>query len=215
MIGREPITIVEIDQDFCALTYGVSPCAAALGVTGATKCFNGIASCQDTDNFTLSALTLRFCTPIENTGLPKTLTVIPSLKSVTTVPTRINIGAADLQASPLGQRARITAEFRDHPYHDRLVDPYAAERDYDAAARGTFWSKWLARNPYHQGRSLRVRDGYVGQSLAEMRVRHYVIERIDGPTRGVVKVIAKDPLKLLDDNRTTLAWETRTAEAGP
>lgn len=201
-IGREPITIIEIDQDFCSLRYGVSPCEAALGVTGSTKCYNTIASCQDEANFDLDSLTLRFCNITENTGLPKTVTIIPSLISVVSLATKINIGGGDPQASPLGQRATITATFRDHPYHDRLVDPYFADRDFDPTERGTFWSKWLARNPYHQGRAVRVRQGYVGQTLAEMRVRHYVIDRIDGPTKGIVTLVAKDQLKLLDDVRT-------------
>lgn len=201
IIGREPITLVEIDQDFCALTYGVAPCQAVLGVTGDQKCFNTLASCQDEDNFDPESLTLRFCVAMENTGLPKTLTVIPSLLSVTTVPTQINIAGSDRDASPLGQRAKITATFVDHPYHDRLVDPYWDGRDYNAMERGSFWSKWIARNPYHQGRAMRVLEGYVGQTLDQMRVRHYVIERIDGPTDGKIKIVAKDPLKLLDNTR--------------
>lgn len=201
-IGRQPITIVEIDQDRCALTYGTAPCTASLGVTGSHKCYNTFRTCQDTDNIDIdSPLTLRFCDSMESTGLPKTTVVIPSLLSVDTVPTEINVGAGSAGVGPLGQRAKITATFRDHPYHDRLVDKYWADRDFDPMTRSTFWAKWLARNPYHQGRNMRVREGYVGQTLAEMRVRHYVIDRIDGPDKDVVKVVAKDPLKLLDSER--------------
>ncbi|RJP54163.1 MAG: hypothetical protein C4583_03270 [Anaerolineaceae bacterium] len=200
-IGREPITIVEIDQDYCLLTYGVAPCAAALGVTGAAKCYHGIATCQDTANFDLGTLTLRFASPMESHGLGDDVTIIPSLIGVDTVPTVINVGGADRDTSPLGKRAKITVTLRDHPYHDRLVDPYWSERDYVAMALGTFWSKWLARNPYHQGRALRVRQGYVGQSLSEMTVRHYIIDRIEGPTKGIVSIVAQDPLKLLDGSR--------------
>lgn len=200
-IGREPITIIELDQDSCALVYGVAPCQAVLGVTGLIKCHNTILTCQDDDNFDLETLTLRFSTPMEANDLGDDVTVIPSLISVDTVPTVINIGGADKDSSPLGQRAKITASLRDHPYHDRLVDKYWDERDYDPASQGTFWSKWLARNPYHLGRPLRVRQGYVGQALADMDVRHYIIERIDGPSKGVVEIIAQDPLKLLDGTR--------------
>lgn len=200
-IGREPITILEIDQDRCSLTYGVAPCQAALGVTGDDKCYNTRITCQDDANFTLSTLTLRFCSPMEDTGLHKSIVLIPSLVSVDTVPTEINIGGTNRDAGPLGRRAMITAKLQDHPYHDRLVDPYASERDFDAMEQGTFWSKWLARNPYHQGRALRVREGYVGQTLAEMRVRNYIIERIEGPTKGIVSIIAKDVLKLIESER--------------
>lgn len=208
-IGREPLTIVEIDQDQCTLVYGVEPCTAQLGVSGSDRCFNGLASCQDEDNFTLGTLTLRFCVPMEDTGLPKTTIVIPSVLDVDTVPARINVGAGDNEAGPLGERAAVTVRLRDHPYHDRLVDKYWDERTYDAMARGTFWSKWLKRNPYHQGRSLRVREGYVGQTLAQMRVRHYIIERIEGPSNGEVSIVAKDPLKLVDAARA-LAPEPNT-----
>lgn len=200
-IGRQPITVIEIDQDQCQLTYGVAPCTAALGVTGEHKCFNTFRTCQDPDNIDLGTLTLRFCTAVENNGLAKTITVIPSILTIDTVPTEINVGGVSEGVGPLGQRAKITATFRDHPYHDRLVDPYWRERDFDPSTRSTFWSKWLARNPYHQGRNLRVYEGYVGQTIAEMRVRHYVIDRIDGPDQDIVKVIAKDPLKQLDSAR--------------
>lgn len=204
-IGREPLTIVEIDADFCALRYGetnaAGTCPAVLGVDSEIKCHNTLFSCPVQDSFALDTLTLRFCVPMEDIGLPKTTVVIPSLISVDTVPTEINVGAGDEDVSPLGRRASITATFRDHPYHDRLVDPYWDERAYDPMTRGAFWAKWLARNPYYQGRALRVREGYVGQTLAAMRVRHYIIERIEGPTEGKVSIVAKDPLKLLDAAR--------------
>lgn len=197
-VGREPIVIVEIDQVLCAETYGFAPCTAALGVTGERRCFNTSPTCQDTANFNPTAtLILRFCTQTEDTGLPKTQVLIPSLISVTSVPTKINLAGIE-DTGPLGQRAQVEAEFRDHPYHDRLVDPYWQDRTYDAMTRGTFWSKWLKRNPFYRGTPLRVLDGYVGQTLGQMRTRHYVIERIEGPANGVVKIVAHDPIGLLD-----------------
>lgn len=202
-IGREPITIVEIDQDHCALRYGetnaAGTCPAVLGLDSEIKCHNTFFTCAVQDSFDLETLTLRFATPAENHGLG--ITIIPSVISVETVPTVISVGGADRDSRPLGQRAQIAIELRDHPYHDRMVDKYWDERDYDALALGTFWSKWLARNPYHQGRSIRVRQGYVGQTLADMTVRHYIIERIEGPTKGIVSIVAQDPLKLLDGSR--------------
>ena len=200
--GRETVVIVEIDQDLCSRTYGVSPCTAALGVTGTTKCYNTIQSCQDTANYVLGdPKTIRLCTSNEKTGLAKSTLAIPSILSVSTVPTRINIGGSNTDAAPLGERALITVTVRDHPYHDRLVDPYFDERAFDPAARGTFWGKWLARNPFYQNRAMRVITGYVGQTISEMSTRYYILDKINGPSQGVVEIIAKDPLKLLDDNR--------------
>ncbi len=37
-----------------------------------------------------------------------------------------------------------------------------------------------------------MREGFLGDALEDMRVRHYVIDRIDGPNDGVVKLVAID-----------------------
>lgn len=204
--GREPIAIVEIDQVLCNLVYGNSPCTAALGVTGEAKCFNTFRSCQDTANFDPGTLTLRFATPRSN--FPRELgTLIPALKDFSSSPATVRIDEG------LGKRASIEVTIQDFPYHDRLVDKYAQERvsgdaqangeGYDPSERGTFWTKWLERNPYYQGQPLRIKEGYIGQSLADMRTRHYVIERIEGPdSKGTVKITAKDVLKLADGDRS-------------
>ena len=198
--GREPITIVEIDQDFCTLEYGVSPCAAAIGTTGGRKCFNTLYTCQDVANYDPAALTLKFCTG--SASFPTNELIIPSITSVSTRPTEINIGGGDKSSTPLGRRASITVVFQDHPYNDKLVDKYRTEREYVALDNGTFWNKWLARNPYYQNRSIRIRSGYIGQELTDMQTRHYIIDKIDGPdSSGRVTLTAKDILKLADDDR--------------
>lgn len=201
-MGRELFTVVEIDQDFCALSYGVNPCMAALGVTGERKCFNTRATCQDPDNYTLDMLTLRFCKPQQ--ALPD-YPVIPLLRDAKTAPTEINPGGSGRDSGALGKRARVTVTFDDAPHSDIGVDPYVAERGYDPMERGTFWSKWLARNPYYNGRVLRIREGYVGQGLAEMVTRTYVIDKIDGPdTKGQVRITALDILALADNDKAQI-----------
>ena len=72
-IKREPVQIVEIDIDFCTLTYGSSPCTASLGTTGVRKCYNSFNTCQAKSAFNKGTLTLRFVTP--RTTLPKTSNV--------------------------------------------------------------------------------------------------------------------------------------------
>jgi hypothetical protein len=199
--GRQPVTIVEIDQDFCALTYGVSPCTAAVGVTGVQKCFNTVATCQDRPNFDKSHLTLRFCTPAAN--IPASWQAIPSVKSVSTAPTRLNIGGASDATGPLGRRAQVTIKLGDHPYSDAKTDPYLSDRNYDPLARGTFWTKFLARSPYYQNRPLRIREGYIGQNPEDMVTRYYIIDGIDGPdSAGNVIIKGVDILRLIDDRRT-------------
>lgn len=203
-VGREPVTIVEIDQDFCSLTYSNSPCQAALGVTGSFKCYNTLATCQDTANYnTGTPITLRFCTPSSNFPSPSEAEqYIPIVESVSTNSTEINLSNGNASLSPLGKRASITIKMKDIPYNDAIVDNYLSTRGFDPLDKSTFWQKWLARNLYYQNRPLRVRDGYIGQSIGSMRTRNFIIEKISGvDSNGKVTIIAKDILKLAEDKR--------------
>lgn len=228
--GREPLLFVEIDQDLCALTYGVSPCTAALGVTGEDKCYNTRKSCQDPANYSNTATnTLRFgrpqsalpldlfaligsfdlgsfglasLPPTLPSGFPRIRRAIPFLVSVSTTPTRVNVGGRRGRDGSLGKRATVTVTMQDYPYSDLYVDPYVTERSFDPFERGTFWSKWLARNPYYVGRALRVIEGYAGQDMTDMQTRHYIIDKIEGPdSSGKVTVRASDILRLADDDQ--------------
>lgn len=200
-LGRIPVTIIEIDQDLCANQYGVAPCTAAVGGTGAMKCFNGLASCQDVPNYAKGQpLTLRFSKPHSDMNYQEY--IIPSVQSVSTSPMKLNIGGRSGTMKPLGKRSSVTITLIDHPHSDNLVDPYVSERDYDPLKNGTFWSKWLIRNPYYNGRALRVLDGYHGQLLSEMQTRHFVIESITLPnSNNQLKIKAQDVLRLADDDK--------------
>jgi hypothetical protein len=197
----ELISIVEIDQPLCSLVYGSSPCTAAIGTTGTDKCFNTWSTCQDQDNYDGSeTFTLRFCSEVENP--PRDVQLIPILDSVSSRPTELNIIGADPGASPLGKRAKLSASLRDITYHDRLTDPYWRDRSYDPTTRGTFWSKWLARNRNYATYPVRVRRGTVDQALNAMQTEHFILDRIDGPgSQGSVKLTAKDVLALADNDR--------------
>jgi hypothetical protein len=196
--GRQPIQIVEIDQRVCSLTYGVAPCTASL--SGNDKCFNTYTTCQDRTNYSATTSTIRFCKSSSNMPIGEKL--IPSVTSVSTLPTQLNFAGMDTRTGPLGRRGSITVGFKDHPYSDILTDPYLSDRTYDPLGNGTFWSKWLARNQFYVGWNLRVYDGYIGQSIGSMVVRRYIIERISGPdSNGSVSVVAKDVLKEADNDR--------------
>jgi len=197
--GREPVTVIEIDQDFCEHRYGTAPCAAQLGITGEAKCYNTRRTCQDPENYSPIVKTLHFCKPGER--IPEEVYCIPSVASVSTAPTVINPGGGDSNKGPLGTRASVRVVFNDHPHSDHVVDPYVAERGHDPMQRGTFWSKWLARNPYYNNRVIRIREGYQGQALADMVTRTYLIDKIDGPNQGRVTITAKDVLKLADNDK--------------
>lgn len=198
-MSRQLRTIVEMEYEKCALDYGVAPCRAKLGETGEYKCFNTLGSCQDPSRFDPMTKVIRFSKPEES--LPD-FPVIPMVLDVSTAPTELNPGGGRRDSGPLGKRASVAITMQDAPHSDLGVDPYLAERDYDPLERGTFWAKWLARNPYYNNRKIRVYEGYADQTLEEMVRREYLIDKIDGPdSNGRVKITAKDVLKLADNDK--------------
>lgn len=209
-IGREPIQIFEIEQPSCSNTYGVAPCTAA----GTSKCFNTRATCQDTPNynhdasifwrFTLASSNVVIDTYEQDGAITKT-PAIPSLVSVSTVPTKINAGGASDDLSVLGRRASVKITLGDHQHDDSFADKYVDERPYNAFDSGTFWGKWIRRNPYYSAMKCRVYEGYVGETLDQMITKTYVVDAIDGAnSQGKVSITAKDPLSLADDKRAIM-----------
>lgn len=217
-VGREPLQIVELEQPACAETYGVNPCDAVLGSTGTRKCYNTNKTCQDLVNYD-GSFTIFWRFALRHAVLPRDLYAessgvyikthpIPSLRSVSSVPTRLNVGGGGDSASPLGTRSKVTITLDDHPWDDSVGDFYVDQRPagtagdtYTPIDNGTFWTKFKARNPYYAGSIIRIYDGYHGQALGSMQKREYILERINGPTNDRVTLIAKDPLKLADNKR--------------
>lgn len=189
------VTIVEIDIPFCALTYGVAPCEAALGSTGSKKCFNTRRTCQDLANFDPETLTVRFI----EASADLQYEALPNLVDVDTTPQRIDPGRS------LGERESVTVSFSDHPHSDAgpvLFDKYIADRSYVPFEQGTFWGKFRARHTSLKGAALRIRRGELGDALEDMTVYHYVIESMSGPANSRFSITAKDELKLADGDRS-------------
>lgn len=210
-VSRRPIQIVEIDLPKCARTYGTLPCTAVLGTTGTRKCYNTRATCQSPTGYLGSqTLTLRFGQ--NQSGLPQSATIFPALRAVSTRAGSINLSGFDPKTTALGKRARVTVTLQDFAYHDTLTDPYQSQRvsgaaqsdgiGYDPSSRGTFFARMRSRWPYYLGKSLRVLEGYEGDTFAQMRTRHYVISEWEGPNAaGVVTITAKDVLDLADNDK--------------
>lgn len=199
----DPVTIVEIDREVCSLTFGVAPCTA----TG-TKCYNTWKTCKAPAAYAATTQTLRFVKP--RSDLPLSWDAIPSVQSSSTAPTELNVGDVDASSGPLGKRAQATVTFQDHPTSDIKLDPYVAERGVNPMERGSFWTKLQARWPYHKGRKVRIRDGYLDQAPSAMVTREYLIESIDGPdTAGRVTLRAVDPLRILDDKTSQAPIQSR------
>lgn len=199
-LGRRPVHLVEMELDYCELTYGSAPCTAAIDVTGPAKCYNTRKTCQDADNYDRGTKVYRFSNVMMPASGDLDFQAVPCIKDVSVLPSRIEPGKG------IGKRAVLTLKLLDFTLSDIGADKYVAERGYDTEARGTFFTKLMARNPYYQGRPLRIRTGYLidGEEPddANFQTRHYRIERIDGPDKsGNITITAKDPLRALDDKR--------------
>jgi hypothetical protein len=229
--AARPVEIVEIIQPLCSRTFGVSPCNA----TG-DACWNTDRTCKFLSALDLSkSLTLRFVNDDvyewqdNNTNLltenGNTLTTeagdpflidyiyqpalaIPAMQNYQTAPTVLNVASGSRNKSPLGYRAVSNVRIKDFPWNDVGTDPYVSTRAYDPDQIGSFWSKWLARNPYHIGYTLNIYEGLIGQPLSAMTQREYVIEKIDAGRNGV-SITAKDILRKITDTNLTAPYLSR------
>lgn len=227
-LATRPLEVVEIIQPLCANTFGVAPCTA----TG-DACWNTDKTCKAPTALNLSnSLILRFVphavydwqdnlinlltesgdtliTEASDTFLIdyyyQPALAIPALDGYQTAPTVLNVASGDKNKSPLGYRAVCNVRIRDFPWNDIGTDPYVSTRTYDPAKQGSFWSKWLARNPFHVGYTLNIYEGYEGQPLSGMTKREYVIEKIDFGRDGV-SITAKDVLRKVTDTNVTAPY---------
>ena len=122
MANIEPVQIVEIDIDYCTLSYGTGACDAVLGTTGVRKCFNTFATCQSTANFDKGTKTLKFITPTASS--PNVDVYFPALKSVSAFSSSVNISGTTPKLGALGKRGKVIVKLADFAYHDRFLDKY-------------------------------------------------------------------------------------------
>jgi len=229
--AARPVEIVEIIQPLCSRTFGVSPCNA----TG-DACWNTDKTCKFLSALDLSkSLTLRFVDHdvyewqdnainllAENGDKLTTESddaflidyyyqpalAIPALQGYQTAPTVLNVASGSRNKSPLGYRAVSNVRIKDFPWNDVGTDPYVSTRAYDPDQIGSFWTKWLARNPYHIGYTLNIYEGLIGQPLSLMTRREYVIEKIDSGRNGV-SITAKDILRKITDTNLAAPYLSR------
>lgn len=196
--GRQPFNYVELDLDFCANTFGVAPCTAT--GSGDAKCYNTIATCKDTFNFTNNTTrTYRFCSP-NGARVPYGLDAIPCLKSISLSPAQIDA------KNGMGLRASCDIRLQDFPHDDIRIDPYVNGRTYIPINQGTYFGKLKARNPFYNARIMRVYTGFLNTdgsfSANKFERRTFVIEAWDGlDALGVTRIMGKDVLKLASDER--------------
>lgn len=229
--AARPVEIVEIIQPLCSRTFGTDPCLA----TG-DACWNTEKTCKFLTALDLSnSLTLRFVGDdvydwqdnnihfLTEAGdrltteagdaflidyLYQPALAIPALVSYSTAPTVLNVASGSRDKSPLGYRAVCQVNIKDFPWNDEGTDPYKSTRSYVPERQGSFWTKWLARNPFHVGYTINIYEGLMGQPLSSMTKREYVIEKIDQGKDGV-SITAKDILRKVTDTNLTAPYVSR------
>ena len=195
----EPLEVIEIIQPLCSRVFGVAPCNAA-----GEKCWNTDATCTFRAALDLTdTLSLYFVRDEAHEWIDSPTAFQPALAlgalvSTGVAPTVLNVAGGSRDRGPLGYRAVLNVRIKDFPWNDVGTDPYLDSRSYDPQERGSFWSKWLKRNPFHVGYKINRYSGTRGQSLAQMTKRQYEIERIDSGRDGVT-IRAKDLLNRVNE----------------
>lgn len=190
------LTYVALDIPYCSLTYSNSPCTAGGNSPLDIPCLNTEFTCQDSVHFTESTVTLLFAIGVDY--LPKDIEAIPCIEAVDYSP-----GVVGLDGT-IGERNVLTVLLRDHKHPDTGpgFDKYYSERDYDPYEQGTIFGKLRARQPYLRGAAVRLYNGELGESLASMEIRNFIVESVNGPDeKGIFTITAKDVLKQLDGDR--------------
>ncbi len=202
--GRIAVSVLELDIDKCANTYGVAPCTAT-GAPG-SECYNTFKTCQDKPNFVKTTKTYKFAS--RGAPIPAGELHRPYITSVRDAPTVIEPEAG------LARRAVVTLNMVDETDADVDTDLYVRNRA--TPAQGTFWARLLARSPNYVGRFARLRRGYAVTpwDWNEFVTELYVIDQIKGPDRsGAVQVILKDPVKLADRTKVPAPTSGKLAVA--
>ncbi len=199
VLGRRPVTIVEIDLDYCQLEYGVGACPAVLGVDSLVKCYNTKKTCAVPAAYDPVAKTYRFSNRELGPGIPH----IPCLNAVTFVSTKIDPGRS------LGVRSSVSFTLQDLTWDDRDLDKYLSTRTYDPETQGSYLGRMIARNPYYQNRPARVLNGYIEEDgsidLSSFQTQTFILERFQGPdAKGIVKVDCMDIIRMIDDEKAQI-----------
>ena len=192
-----PVVVVAMTVDRCANTYGVAPCTAS-GAVG-TECYNTYSTCQDKPNYIKDGHTYAFC----SRGVP-----LPAGQPMRPYVVEMPKGApAELDVNRgMSRRSQLRAVLVDETDNDTEQDPYYATRP--SAPQGTFWTRWLARNPYYLGRRANIGRGFAtlaadGKTLewdwCTFAWELYLIDNIARDTHGQVEVTLKDFASLLDN----------------
>jgi hypothetical protein len=200
---RARAVLLELEVDTCLNSFGVAPCTA----TGA-PCYNTLATCKDRPNYRRGTRLWRFA--LRGQAAPPGEAWRPYIEQVSIAPTEIK------PAAGLALRSQTTVTLVDESDSDVEGDPYRATRGTPAA--GTFWGRWVARNPNAINRPVRLRRGWWGQpfSYAWFADETYILDQVRGPDKqGRVQLVLSDPLRLADRAQVPAPTDGKLAEALP
>jgi hypothetical protein len=177
------------------------------------KCYNTYATCKDKTNFTLSEKIYAFSSipfdsvlnsiretdasniRITDDGAVRlasidwdNITVYPYISEIDYIPTEI--------ATNLTVKARVYAKMLDDEGTDTDIDPYILSR---SSVKGSFWKKFVARNPNYKGRKLEIYEGFLGDAISDYQQKFVgTIKNITIDTSGV-KLECDDTLYALEE----------------
>ena len=200
-LARQVIQIVEMSMDFCDNTYGSAPCTATFSggsPTGTEECFNTWQTCQDRPNYVKTERILRFST--YNVQPPTNLECLPFLKSMSTIPTQLDVGRS------IGTQATRNIQMDSPPYHDDVfdLDPYVTIRAVPSA-QASFFAKFVARKKYLEGRVVRVLTGFLNDDgtfdAANFRTTTYTIKKFSINKDGMFTLQVGSILRQADSNK--------------
>lgn len=183
-ISRTPVTLVKLTLDFCSNTYGVAPCTAT-GSSG-NECYNTFPTCHDRTNYAKSSKVYKF----SDFDAPQSSHAArPFLMSYDPMPTEIK--------DSITVKTRVKLKMADNSDDSDVgVDPYVANR---TSVQGTFWKKFLARNPNYKGRELVVLQGYSAIDESNYQERFVgVLDNIE-ISKTAITIEAIDLLASLED----------------
>ncbi len=189
----QPLTLVELDLDWVldaevpAVNPDGTPCYRTPVTTASTI--------GPTAWRTLGVRTRRFCA--DTAPQVWSLDAIPCLREVRIETARLELGES------LGAFGQVTLSLADFADDDRIEDPYFTERPPRSAGpgpglRGSYFATLLARNPYVQGRALRVITRDVAHPERGEEVRHYLVRSLTRNAKGAWTLVGVSPLQLLN-----------------
>ena len=187
-ISRTPVDLVVITSDYCDETFGAGSCTA-IG-SGDSKCYNTYKTCKDTANFNKSTKDYKFTSADVPVSKLTFQGVRPYIEEIEDLPTEIK--------DNLTLTGKTIITMYDEPDTDIGIDPYYADRT--DPARGTFWKKWLARNPNYIGRRIRRYHGFTDLDEGDFeQTFEGVLESITINGDGTATIEAGDLLKSIED----------------